>query len=160
MCPHLFGRILFGGFRADPAVGSDKFGSDKYPGARFLGFLHEVLAAPGNDVCADCGAKGPRMAALHIGALLCYECAQLHSELKPGAASATGATGPLLTGSIMPLEDDVRLSDAAGDYLMLQKLGNTAVNAALESLGTVEKPKPSSVRFRFWFWFWFWFCVV
>ena len=101
-----------------------------------------MLAAPGNDVCADCGAKSPRMAALNIGALLCYECAQLHSELITDPASATE---PLLTASIMPLEDDDRLSDAAGDYLMLQKLGNTAVNAALESLGTVDKPKPSSV---------------
>lgn len=127
--------------KADPAGGVNKF-----PVARFRGFLHEVLASPGNEACADCGAKNPRMAALNIGVLLCYECAQLHSELLADAASA--AEPRRLTASMLPLEDDVRFSDAAGDYLMLQRLGNTVVNAVLEARIAVDtpKPKPSSAK--------------
>ncbi|XP_014243379.1 arf-GAP with dual PH domain-containing protein 1-like [Cimex lectularius] len=38
----------------------------------------ELMKKPGNDVCADCGAKGPEWASYNIGIFLCSRCAGIH----------------------------------------------------------------------------------
>ncbi|GBB87827.1 hypothetical protein RclHR1_14310004 [Rhizophagus clarus] len=36
---------------------------------------------PGNDTCADCGAKGPRWASHNLGVFLCIRCGGLHRKM-------------------------------------------------------------------------------
>ncbi|KAJ3281200.1 hypothetical protein HK104_000144, partial [Borealophlyctis nickersoniae] len=43
--------------------------------------LQEVLALPGNDTCADCGARGPRWASANLGVFLCIRCGGAHRKL-------------------------------------------------------------------------------
>ena len=43
--------------------------------------LRELRAAPGNDHCADCGARDPDWASLNLGVLLCITCSGAHRQL-------------------------------------------------------------------------------
>ncbi|KAI6886658.1 hypothetical protein D0869_04491 [Hortaea werneckii] len=44
--------------------------------------LHDLLrSVPGNDRCADCGAKNPGWASWNLGIFLCMRCAGLHRKL-------------------------------------------------------------------------------
>ncbi|KAL1921815.1 uncharacterized protein VTP21DRAFT_10457 [Calcarisporiella thermophila] len=43
--------------------------------------LLELVRLPGNDQCADCGAKGPRWAAYNLGVFLCMRCAGIHRKM-------------------------------------------------------------------------------
>lgn len=45
---------------------------------RFKAF---VDSAPENQVCCDCGARGPRWASTNLGAVLCLKCAGFHRAL-------------------------------------------------------------------------------
>ncbi|CAJ0634665.1 4439_t:CDS:2 [Entrophospora sp. SA101] len=43
--------------------------------------LLELTKQSGNDVCADCGSKGPRWASHNIGIFLCIRCGGLHRKM-------------------------------------------------------------------------------
>ncbi|KAI8882063.1 Arf GTPase activating protein [Backusella circina FSU 941] len=43
--------------------------------------LNELLKNPGNDACADCGARNPRWASFSLGVFLCIRCAGIHRKM-------------------------------------------------------------------------------
>lgn len=43
--------------------------------------LQKVLRIPGNDCCADCGAKHPRWASVNLGVVICLECSGIHRKM-------------------------------------------------------------------------------
>ncbi|CAG8539979.1 7220_t:CDS:2 [Acaulospora morrowiae] len=43
--------------------------------------LLELSKQPGNDTCADCGAKGPRWASYNLGIFLCIRCCGFHRKM-------------------------------------------------------------------------------
>ncbi|KAL1924181.1 uncharacterized protein VTP21DRAFT_7216 [Calcarisporiella thermophila] len=43
--------------------------------------LLELARQPGNDICADCGAKGPRWASYNLGIFLCIRCGGIHRKM-------------------------------------------------------------------------------
>ncbi|XP_077278910.1 arf-GAP with dual PH domain-containing protein 1 [Temnothorax americanus] len=43
--------------------------------------LAELLKKPGNNVCADCGAKNPEWASYNIGIFVCTRCAGVHRSM-------------------------------------------------------------------------------
>ncbi|XP_062506557.1 stromal membrane-associated protein 1-like [Corticium candelabrum] len=43
--------------------------------------LAELLRDPGNKICADCHAKGPRWASWNLGVFVCIRCAGIHRNL-------------------------------------------------------------------------------
>src|SRR3989338_3283683 len=43
--------------------------------------LGKCLAEPGNDVCADCGARSPSWASVTLGVFLCIRCAGIHRQI-------------------------------------------------------------------------------
>ncbi|ORZ23214.1 hypothetical protein BCR42DRAFT_404267 [Absidia repens] len=45
------------------------------------GSLQRLRQAPGNDVCADCGAKEPEWASTNLGIIVCIECSGIHRSL-------------------------------------------------------------------------------
>ena len=40
--------------------------------------MSNILAKPGNQVCFDCGSKGPKWSSPYLGIVICYECASKH----------------------------------------------------------------------------------
>ncbi|KAI7907557.1 uncharacterized protein BX663DRAFT_491285 [Cokeromyces recurvatus] len=43
--------------------------------------LNELTKKPGNETCADCGAKNPRWASYSLGIFLCIRCAGIHRKM-------------------------------------------------------------------------------
>uniref|UniRef100_A0A7S3K3P3 Arf-GAP domain-containing protein n=1 Tax=Aureoumbra lagunensis TaxID=44058 RepID=A0A7S3K3P3_9STRA len=43
--------------------------------------LQELIKLPENQLCADCGAKGPRWASASIGVFVCIRCSGIHRNL-------------------------------------------------------------------------------
>ncbi|KAI8923503.1 putative GTPase activating protein for Arf-domain-containing protein [Entophlyctis helioformis] len=43
--------------------------------------IQEMLALPENQLCADCGTRGPRWASVNIGCFLCIRCGGLHRKI-------------------------------------------------------------------------------
>ena len=43
--------------------------------------LEVLRSIPGNDSCADCGARDPDWASLNLAVLLCIECSGFHRNL-------------------------------------------------------------------------------
>ncbi|KAI9473921.1 MAG: hypothetical protein EXX96DRAFT_508852 [Benjaminiella poitrasii] len=43
--------------------------------------LNEIAKKPGNETCADCGAKNPRWASYSLGIFLCIRCAGIHRKM-------------------------------------------------------------------------------
>jgi hypothetical protein len=41
----------------------------------------ELVRAPGNDACADCGARAPRWASWSLGVFICVQCAGVHRKM-------------------------------------------------------------------------------
>ncbi|KII91489.1 hypothetical protein PLICRDRAFT_51630 [Plicaturopsis crispa FD-325 SS-3] len=41
----------------------------------------ELVAQPGNDVCADCKARAPRWASHNLGIFICVSCASVHRKM-------------------------------------------------------------------------------
>lgn len=76
-----------------------------------------ILAMPGNDVCADCGAPQPKWASINLGITLCIECAGIHRSLGVHLSKVRSLT----------LDTEVWSPEIV--QLMLN-LGNTSVNSA------------------------------
>lgn len=76
-----------------------------------------ILAMPGNDSCADCGAQQPKWASINLGITLCIECAGIHRSLGVHLSKVRSLT----------LDTEVWSPEIV--QLMLS-LGNTSVNAA------------------------------
>ncbi|EIW80024.1 ArfGap-domain-containing protein [Coniophora puteana RWD-64-598 SS2] len=53
----------------------------KISNERNLKILQELVAKPGNDVCADCKSRAPRWASYNLGIFLCVSCASIHRKL-------------------------------------------------------------------------------
>ncbi|KAI0824532.1 hypothetical protein BC628DRAFT_418888 [Trametes gibbosa] len=43
--------------------------------------LLELVAQPGNDVCADCKSRNPRWASYNLGIFICVSCASIHRKM-------------------------------------------------------------------------------
>ncbi|PIL29316.1 hypothetical protein GSI_09367 [Ganoderma sinense ZZ0214-1] len=43
--------------------------------------LLELVAQPGNDVCADCKSRNPRWASYSLGIFICMNCASIHRKM-------------------------------------------------------------------------------
>ncbi len=43
--------------------------------------LMELLKIPENQVCAECGKRGPKWASVVLGVFVCVECSALHKSL-------------------------------------------------------------------------------
>lgn len=43
--------------------------------------LKKIRTIPGNDQCADCGAKDPEWACTNLGIIVCIECSGIHRSL-------------------------------------------------------------------------------
>ncbi|KAF8065075.1 hypothetical protein FPV67DRAFT_168049 [Lyophyllum atratum] len=43
--------------------------------------LLELVAKPGNDICADCKARNPRWASHSLGIFICVNCASIHRKI-------------------------------------------------------------------------------
>ena len=76
-----------------------------------------ILAMPGNDTCADCGAPHPRWASINLGITLCIECAGIHRSLGVHLSKVRSLT----------LDTEVWSPEIV--QLMLS-LGNISVNSA------------------------------
>lgn len=76
-----------------------------------------ILAVPGNDKCADCGASEPRWASINLGITLCIECAGIHRSLGVHLSKVRSLT----------LDTEVWSPEIV--KLMLS-LGNNSVNSA------------------------------
>lgn len=86
-----------------------------------------ILAMPGNDVCADCGAGQPRWASINLGITLCIECAGIHRSLGVHESKVRSLT----------LDTEVWSPEIV--QLMLS-LGNNSVNSAY--LACFRDPNP------------------
>lgn len=75
-----------------------------------------ILAMPGNDICADCGAQQPKWASINLGITLCIECAGIHRSLGVHLSKVRSLT----------LDTEVWSPEIV--QLMLS-LGNTSVNS-------------------------------
>ena len=40
--------------------------------------MSNILAKPQNQICFDCGSKGPNWSSPYLGIVICYECAARH----------------------------------------------------------------------------------
>ena len=40
--------------------------------------MSNILAKPGNQICFDCGSKGPKWSSPYLGIVICVECASKH----------------------------------------------------------------------------------
>eukprot|EP01096_Ripella_sp_DP13-Kostka_P002709 TRINITY_DN1366_c0_g1_i1.p1 TRINITY_DN1366_c0_g1~~TRINITY_DN1366_c0_g1_i1.p1 ORF type:complete len:458 (-),score=163.80 TRINITY_DN1366_c0_g1_i1:112-1305(-) len=47
----------------------------------FRNQLERLLSVPGNNDCADCGARGPRWASVNLGIFICIRCSGIHRNL-------------------------------------------------------------------------------
>ncbi|TFK53178.1 ArfGap-domain-containing protein [Heliocybe sulcata] len=56
-------------------------GVSKVAAERHQRILLELVAQPGNDVCADCKSKNPRWASHNLGIFLCVHCAAIHRKM-------------------------------------------------------------------------------
>ncbi|CAM9251974.1 unnamed protein product, partial [Lampetra fluviatilis] len=54
--------------------------------------LGRLVAAAGNDSCADCGAAGPAWASLNLAVLVCTQCAGAHRSLGQNASRIRSLT--------------------------------------------------------------------
>uniref|UniRef100_A0A0N4UAS0 Arf-GAP with coiled-coil, ANK repeat and PH domain-containing protein 2 n=1 Tax=Dracunculus medinensis TaxID=318479 RepID=A0A0N4UAS0_DRAME len=98
--------------------------------------LTELWQIPGNEKCADCGAKAPKWASINLGALICIECCGIHRSFGVQVSKVRSLT-------MDSLEPEQR-------KLMLA-LGNRVVNsvylAHLPESNIVPPPsKPTSSR--------------
>ncbi|KAJ3851869.1 hypothetical protein EV368DRAFT_74373 [Lentinula lateritia] len=48
---------------------------------RNLKILLDIVAQPGNDVCADCKTRAPRWASHNLGIFICVNCAAIHRKI-------------------------------------------------------------------------------
>lgn len=76
-----------------------------------------ILAVPGNEKCADCGALDPKWASINLGITLCIECAGTHRSLGVHLSKVRSLT----------LDTEVWSPEIV--QLMLS-LGNSSVNSA------------------------------
>jgi hypothetical protein len=87
-----------------------------------------ILAMPGNDTCADCGAPEPRWASINLGITLCIECAGIHRSLGVHLSKVRSLT----------LDTEVWSPEIV--KLMLS-LGNNSVNSAYLACYRDQIPK-------------------
>uniref|UniRef100_A0A6G1S6N0 Arf-GAP with coiled-coil, ANK repeat and PH domain-containing protein 2 n=1 Tax=Aceria tosichella TaxID=561515 RepID=A0A6G1S6N0_9ACAR len=87
-----------------------------------------ILAMPGNDTCADCGAPEPRWASINLGITLCIECAGIHRSLGVHLSKVRSLT----------LDTEVWSPEIV--QLMLS-LGNNSVNSAYLACYRDQIPK-------------------
>ncbi|KAH8829212.1 hypothetical protein DL96DRAFT_1679653 [Flagelloscypha sp. PMI_526] len=53
----------------------------KFVQERSLKTLLELVALPGNDICADCKTRNPRWASWSLGIFICVNCASIHRKI-------------------------------------------------------------------------------
>ncbi|KAJ3557286.1 hypothetical protein NP233_g11784 [Leucocoprinus birnbaumii] len=54
---------------------------NKLAAERYQRILLELVAQPGNDICADCKARNPRWASFNLGIFICVACASIHRKI-------------------------------------------------------------------------------
>lgn len=76
-----------------------------------------ILAHPGNELCADCGAEEPRWASINLGITLCIQCAGIHRSLGVDVSKVRSLT----------LDTEVWTPEVVE---FMKTLGNSSVNCA------------------------------
>jgi len=92
----------------------------------------QILVIPGNEVCADCGARDPQWASINWGVVLCIECGGIHRSLGVHISKVRGIKLDVWEPEILKV---------------MAELGNSIVNSILEvKLGGREKPGAEATR--------------
>ena len=92
----------------------------------------QILVIPGNEVCADCGAREPQWASINWGVVLCIECGGIHRSLGVHISKVRGIKLDVWEPEILKV---------------MAELGNSIVNSILEvKLGGREKPGADATR--------------
>ncbi|KAK9768684.1 Protein gts1 [Basidiobolus ranarum] len=92
--------------------------------------LKALVKLPGNSVCADCGASGPRWASHNLGVFLCIKCAGYHRRI----------------GTHISKVKSINLDTWTPEQLEnITKLGNNKVNAIYNS-HPERHPPPTEER--------------
>jgi len=92
----------------------------------------QIIDIPGNEICADCGAKDPQWASINWGVVVCIECSGIHRSLGVHISKVRA----------------IRLDVWEPEILkVIAELGNSIVNKTLEgNIGERQKPSPESER--------------
>ena len=107
------------------------FKTDEALQARLHEVLAQLVAQPGNNVCADCGAATPKWSSINLGVFICIKCAGIHRSLVTHISKVRSITLDSWT------EEQVAF---------VARIGNIRANSVYEALNHSFDKKPEQVQ--------------
>ncbi|KAJ7857057.1 hypothetical protein B0H13DRAFT_1160702 [Mycena leptocephala] len=106
--------------------------------------LLDLVAQPGNDVCADCKVKNPRWASHSLGIFICVSCASVHRKIGTHVSKVKSLTMDSWTKE----QTEVGLFDLSRPYLHfafknMKNNGNIKSNLFYNPNETRHPPPPN-----------------
>ncbi|KAH3763556.1 ArfGAP with coiled-coil, ankyrin repeat and PH domains 3 [Pelomyxa schiedti] len=97
-----------------------------------------LKSVPGNDVCADCGAKDPDWSSINLGIILCLECCGIHRSFGTKISKVRSLTLDQWNSPEL--------------LLFMQCIGNSIANSIYESKpdSVQQKPTPADPNSEKW----------